>query len=263
MVNILITSFAIYLATLILIYFFQEKMTYFPSITISAPREARVPEMQIIELQTEDGLKIKGWYSPPKSQNQPTLVYFHGNAGDISNRSFIARTFLDLNYGFFLLTYRGYSGNPGTPSEQGLYSDARAVINFLMKKGLSPKSIVLMGESIGSGVAIQMATEFPIHALILMAPFSSLADVAKIHYSFFLPFNWLIKEKYDSMAKAAHIHAPVLIIHGKKDTIIPPELSRKLFEKFPEPKKAAYIPGSGHNDLFEPHLIDQFIRNLD
>lgn len=260
MVTIALTSFAIYFFLILLLYVLQRKMTYFPSFCLSTPKDAGVPEMKIIELFTEDNLAIKGWYSPPKSRYLPTLVYFHGNAGDISNRSFIARTFLDLNYGVFLLTYRGYSGNPGRPFEEGLYADARACLTFLKSQGTPPKSWALVGESIGCAVAIQMATEFSVGALILQAPFSSLAEVAKVHYSFFLPFEGLIKEKYDSIAKIRRIHAPLLILHGKEDTIIPPELSRKLFEKANDPKESVYLAGRGHNDLFEPRLIDAFIR---
>ncbi|NGX58026.1 MAG: Multifunctional-autoprocessing repeats-in-toxin, partial [Chlamydiae bacterium] len=242
----------IYFGLLAFLYTFQNSLIYFPNRSITTPQKAGVPEMKVIELTTSDGLKINAWYSPPRESSKPIIVYFHGNAGNIANRGFIARSFINKGYGMLLLTYRGYSGNPGRPGEQGLYNDARAALRFIKNEGVPPQCLVFYGTSIGGAVAIQMATEFQVAAIILQSPFSSIVDVAKYHYFFLLPFTGLIKDKYDSLSKVNMIEAPVLIIHGKSDRIIPPKLSRKLLEEFPEPKEAEYIPGKGHNDLFEP-----------
>jgi fermentation-respiration switch protein FrsA (DUF1100 family) len=260
MLKIIFASISIYCLLLVILYFTQRSMTYFPDRSVITPSQAGVPEMEVIELATQDNLSIKAWYKAPTTPHTPTLVYFHGNAGGLAHRGFIARIFLDQGYGLFLLTYRGYSGNPGSPSEAGLYNDARAAIKFLINQDVSPECLVLIGESIGSSVAIKMATEFKVGSIILQAPFSTLTDVASIHYSFFLPYKGLIQDKYDSMAIASQIRAPILILHGKNDTIIPPELSRKLFEIMPEPKEAEYLPGRGHNDLFAPELMHRFIQ---
>lgn len=250
----------IYFGLLAFLYIFQRSMIYLPDRTVYSPEDAGVPEMSVVELSTNDGFTINAWYNPPTGPNLPTIAYFHGNAGNIANRGFIVRPYLDEGYGVLLLTYRGYSGNPGKPSEQGLYNDARAAMQFLSDEGISEQCIVLYGNSIGAAVAIQMATEYSVGAIVLQSPFSTLADVATIHYAFFLPFKGLIKDKYDSMSKVDRLHEPVFILHGKSDNIIPPELSRKLFEALPQPKEAEYIPGKGHNDLFKPSLVISFIK---
>jgi len=198
MLKIVLYAAAVYSIVLIFLYVVQRHMTYFPDRSIYSPAEAGVPEMDVIELSTNDGLEIKAWYRPPTEPNLPTIVYFHGNAGNIAHRGFIVRPFLRLGYGVLLLTYRGYSGNPGSPSEEGLYNDARAAMDFLGDRGVSEKCTVLYGNSIGGAVAIQMATEYRVGAIVMQAPFSTLADVAQIHYAFFLPFSGLIKEQKGS-----------------------------------------------------------------
>jgi fermentation-respiration switch protein FrsA (DUF1100 family) len=260
MLKIVFYTLGIYAILLMALYWFQRNLIYFPDRSIRTPIEAGVPEMKVIDLKTQDGLLIKAWYSQPSTTNSPTIVYFHGNAGHISDRAFVARAYMQKGYGILLVTYRGYSGNPGTPSEQGFYNDARAAMNFLEHKQIPLNCTILLGESIGSAVAIKMATEYTVGAIALQAPFSSLIDVATIHYALFMPIKGLIKDKFDSSAIAGQILAPVLIIHGKSDTIVPPELSRKLLSLLPEPKEAQYIPNKGHNDLFEPDLVDTFIR---
>lgn len=249
-----------YLGLLAVLYVFQRSLIYLPDRAVYSPEDAGVPEMNVVELSTKDGLSINAWYRPPTRPDLPTIVYFHGNAGNIANRGFIVRPYLDKGYGVFLLTYRGYSGNPGKPSEEGLYNDARAAMEFLGNEGVAEQCTVLYGNSIGAAVAIQMATEYSVGAIVLQSPFSTLADVATIHYAFFLPFRGVIKDKYDSMSKVDRLHQPVFILHGKSDNIIPPELSRKLLEALPQPKEAEYIPGKGHNDLFEPGLVMKFIN---
>jgi len=256
---IVLFAVIIYFCLLALVFTFQKSLTYFPDRTHYTPREAGIPEMEELKLLTSDGQTIIAWYRPPQESSKPTIVYFHGNAGNIFNRGFIARSFLRKGYGMLLLTYRGYSGNPGKPSEEGLYQDGRAALRFIQNEGVSPGCVVLYGTSVGSAVAVQMATEFEIAAIILQSPFTSLQDVANFHYPFFLPFSGLVSDKFDSLSKAHEISLPILIVHGKSDRIIPPELSRRLLEKFPGPKEAEYIPKRDHNNLFEPNLVDAFI----
>lgn len=242
-----------------LFYFVQRRLIYFPSRSVTSPREAGVPEMQVIELHTHDGLTIKGWYRPPLDSHLPTVLHFQGNAGNISNRAMLIKPYLKEGFGVLLLTYRGYSGNPGAPTEEGLYQDARSALDFLKKENIPERCIALYGESIGGAVAIQMATEYDVGAIILQAPFTSLADIDQFHYPF-LPIKFLLKDKYESLKKIKNIQAPVLIIHGKRDGIIPPAFSRQLFEAITQPKQMKFIPYAGHNDLFEPTLTIKFIK---
>ena len=257
--KIILYLIAFYVLLLFFFYLIQRHLIYYPEHHAPSPAQAGVPEMQVVSLHTEDGLMIKAWYRPPTQPNLPTIVYFHGNAGHIGYRAVIVKPLLTQGYGVLLLTYRGYSGNPGKASEKGLYIDARAAMKFIKQHGVSNQCTVLYGNSIGGSVAIQMATEYSIGAMILQAPFTSLADVGQFHFPFF-PVKWFIKDKFDSMKKIKKINAPVFILHGENDTTIPPKFSRRLYEALPEPKQMRYIPNRGHNDLFEPDLVIRFIK---
>lgn len=254
--KILIYLILFYLIIVLFLYIFQRQLIYFPSNTSISPAESGVPEMKEIHIKTDDGLSLKSWYRPPVNSNQPTIIFFHGNAGHIGHRAFIVKPFLDEGYGVFLLTYRGYSGNTGNPSEKGLYNDARAVMKFLKNEDC----LVLYGNSIGAAVAIQMATEYPVEGIVLQSPFTSLMDLGQHHYPV-LPVRWLTKDKYDSLSKVKNIHVPVLVLHGERDMINPQKFSRKLFQALPEPKKFISVPEKGHNDLFKPQLIIDFIKH--
>ncbi len=257
--KIILYIIAIYLVILFLLYLVQRQIIYYPEKFSHSPKEAGVPEMREIKVKTSDNLSIKAWYREPSAPKLPTLVYFHGNAGHIGNRAFIVKPFLNKGFGVLLLTYRGYSSNVGKPHEEGLYKDARAAMEFLKKKKVP--SIILYGNSIGGAVAIQMATEYRVKAIVLQSPFSSLAEVGQYHYPMF-PIRWFIKDKFNSIKKAEKIKVPVFILHGDADRIIPPKFSKKLYEAFSEPKKIKMIENRGHNDLFEPKLVIKFINEV-
>jgi len=253
MTNFILSAIATICLLLSLFYFFQRNLIYFPEYTDITPQEAGVGDMRVVTLHTQDGLDINAWYCPPKDPFLPTLVYFHGNAGHIGYRAPLIKPYLQAGFGVFLLTYRGYSGNPGKPSEEGLYNDARASLDYL--KG---QKVVLFGESIGAAVAIQMALEYPVEGIILQSPFTSLADVGLYHYPY-LPVRWLLKDRYNSLEKTGNIHVPVCIIHGQNDGIVPPEMAEKLFKAFSEPKVIYIVPFTGHNDLYEPSIVLRFL----
>lgn len=243
---------------IILVYMTQRNFIYFPTQTAVTPREAGVPEMDEVAVTTEDGLTLKAWYKPPQNAEHPTLIYFHGNAGDIADRTFLMKSFLKEDFGVLLMTYRGYSGNPGNPTEKGLYHDARAALRFLIDK--ESEYIFAFGHSIGTAVAIQMASEFALKGLILQSPFPSLTEVGNYHFPF-LPIYWLIKDRYDISESASKLKIPKLVIIGLDDTIVPPEISLKLHEILPEPKTLKKVPHRGHNELFEPEIIIDFIKS--
>ncbi len=243
----------IYLSLIFILYLFQRQFIYFPSTIQALPEEYGVPEMEVVELKTDDGLSLKAWYHPAK-ENQPTMVYFHGNAGHIGSRAIVVSPFLKKGYGVLLVTYRGYSGNPGTPTEEGLYKDGRAALNFLKNE----KCIVLYGNSIGAAVAVQMATEFKVQAIILQSPFTSLPDIAWYHYPL-LGFKGLLKDQYQTIEKVDQLTPPTLVIYGEDDQINPPKFSRRLYQALPDPKKILAVPRRGHNDLFVPEQIIYYI----
>ncbi len=253
MINLIAAAIGFYAVLVGGLYLVQRQLIYLPSGPMGTPAESGVSEMRPVRLKTEDGLTLTSWYSEAQP-GQPTMIYFHGNGGNLSGRAFKVRPYLDAGFGVLLAGYRGYSGNPGNPTEQGLYSDARAQLAFLEGQGIGPERWVAYGESLGAGIAVQLAMErageSPIGAVILEAPFTSLGDAAAVRYPF-VPVRTLVKDRYDSIAKIAKVKAPVLIFNGDADGVIPPEQGRRLFEAAREPKESHWIAGAGHNNLYD------------
>jgi uncharacterized protein len=222
----------------------QDSLLYFPDTNRPEPARYGVPDMLPVELQTADGVALNAWYKP----GVPTVVLLHGNGGHIGHRGFKVRPWLDAGSGVLLVEWRGYGGNPGKPGEAGFLADGRAALDFLAAQGVAPERIVLYGESLGSGIAVMLAAERRVGRLILEAPYTSVVDVGAAHY-WFLPVRLLARDAFDAAAVAAKVSAPVLVVHGEADLVIPPRFGRTLFEILPEPKQAYFIPGAGHNDL--------------
>ena len=242
----------VYLMVLAILFFAQRSMLYVrtterPMLNIAALE----PKREIVCLATPDGLNLRAWYFPPGRAGAPVVLFLHGNAGDIGNHIPWAKFLIDAGYGVLALEYRGYGGNPGSPNEAGLYDDARGAFAFLQQQGVADANIVLFGESLGTGVAVQMATEHGVGAVILRSPYTSIPDVAAIQLWYF-PVRWLVRDRFNSLAKIAAIHAPLMVFHGDADTLIPMALGRRLFDAAPEPKTWRAIPGVGHNDVQTP-----------
>ncbi len=258
MIKLILIIALLYSGIVLLFYFAQRQLIYFPSQYAPKPQDVGVGDMQVVSLHTSDNITLKAWYRPQTIAHKPTIVYLHGNAGGIGHRAMQIQPFLRKGYGVLLVSWRGYSQNPSYPTEQGLYNDAEAAIDFLQKQGVKPKCLVLYGESIGCAVAIEMATKYPVGALILLSPFTSLVDIGSYHYPF-LPISWLFKDRYNSLKKARDVQTPTLIIHGENDHIVPPQFGQKLFEAMNEPKEMRLVRDRGHNDLFELGPVMQFI----
>lgn len=242
----------VYVGILVLVFLGQRQLQYHPGSAIKGgPADHAVPEMRVMSVTTEDGLKLTGWYAPPKD-GRLVVVLFHGNAGDVSDRAHKARALIDAGYGVLLAEYRGYGGNPGSPDEMGFYRDARAFLRWVAAEGGVPlPQTVLYGESIGSGVAVQMAVEHKEAAgLMLEAPFTSALDVAQGIY-WWLPVRWLMLDRFMSAPKMQYIEMPLLIVHGDADRVVPFELGRKLFEASGEPKTFVAVAGGGHSNLYD------------
>ncbi len=253
MLNFLAVVFGVYGAVVGGLFFLQRGLIYHPGGTMVSPERAGVAEMKPVEITTGDGLALTSWYKPADGE-MPTIVFFQGNAGAIDDRGFKARPFLDAGFGMLLVGYRGYGKNPGNPNEQGLYSDARANLEFLVVKKVPPGKWVMYGESLGTGIAVQMAFErgetTPLGAVVLESPYTSLGDTAQIHYPF-LPARLLVRDKFSSVDKIAAIKSPLFIFHGTSDNVIPIKLGRALFQSGIAPKESFWVDGGGHNNLYD------------
>lgn len=255
-----------YLALIALLFLFQRGLLYHPSASVPTPADSGVGEMRVVGLRTEDGLTLQAWYAPSRADEGPVVIYFCGNAGHIGYRAFKVRRLLDAGFGALLVGYRGYGGNPGRPSETGLYADGRAALRFMAAEGVAPGRIVLYGESLGSGVAVRMAREQagvgPVVGVVLETPYTSIADVAAWHYPL-VPARWLVRDRFDALAAIGAISAPLLIFHANDDSIIPIALARRLFDAAAQPKEARWFDAGGHGGLFEAgagDLVIDFIR---
>jgi fermentation-respiration switch protein FrsA (DUF1100 family) len=251
-----------YLMAVALIIACQRMIMYYPSAEwLHKP----APGIEVVTYTTTDNISLTSWYAPPQ-KGKPVLVVFHGNGGNISLRDFKQDFFAQQGYGFLLAEYRGYGGNKGRPSEEGFYNDARAAITWLGKtKGIAPEQIILWGESIGTGVASEMAIEYKnVKALVLEAPLTSATDMANHAYPWLTPFTYLTLDKYNNMAKAPYFAMPVLVINGSKDGVIPTEQGKKLFAAVGTPhKKLVVLEGGNHNNLAEFGLLQEIQKFID
>lgn len=234
---------AVYGAVVLLAFFLQRSLLYFPP----GPNPPPPPGLEKVEVPAEDGLILTHWYRPP-APGAAVVVKFHGNASSIADSAALLLPLLKHGQGALLAEYRGYGGNPGRPTETGLIADGRALLRWLAEQGVGPGRIVLYGRSLGSGVAVRLAADTGVAGLVLESPFSSVVDVAGAHYPF-LPVRWLIHDRWDSTAVIGRVRAPLLIVHGERDRVVPIRFGRKLFAAAREPKLFAAIPGAGHNDV--------------
>jgi len=236
-----------YLLVLACLYVFQRHLLYFPD--RSRPQLGSLVQLGVREAQltTADGLSLLSWYLPAHS-GRPVILYFHGNGGNISHRADRLRRFAREGYGVLMPEYRGYGGNAGEPTEAGFYQDARAAYDFLQRDGVAAGRIALYGESLGTGVAVHLAASQQVGGLILESPYTSVAAVAQYHYPF-VPAALLVWDRFDALSRIGQVKAPVLVLRGGQDSIVPGRFSEALFDAAPEPKETWFAPEAGHEEL--------------
>ena len=241
----------LYSATTFTLWALQRELLYHPDTRESVPPSfyPMLAGVEELRLTTADGIELVAWYAPAPA-GRPTVVLFHGNSGSLRGERYRLKYFIDARMGALIVAYRGYSGNPGSPTEEGLYADARAALDWLAARGIRSETIALYGQSLGSGVATKMATERAFGALILEAPYTSTVDVAAHRFPV-IPVGWLMEDRFDSLARIATIEEPLLVMHGDADFVIPQSQARRLFAAANEPKQAFWPSGVGHNDLFD------------
>ena len=260
---ILLVVAALLLAPIGLLWAFQRHLIYLPAPRAVPPAASVLPGAEEVAFTTADGLRLGGWFVPagavgnPASRS-PAVLVCNGNGGNRSLRAALAAELSRMGLAVLLFDYRGYGGNPGHPSEEGLAADARAARAYLAGRAeVDPERLVYLGESLGAAVALRLAVERPPAALVLRSPFASLAEVGQRHYPL-VPVSLLLRDRYDSAALAGRLAAPLLVVAGGRDRIVPASHSRRLFAAAPEPKRLVVLDGADHNDydlLAGPRLL--------
>jgi fermentation-respiration switch protein FrsA (DUF1100 family) len=255
MAYFLFSLLLIYTLLLAMLFVMQRKILYFPQKESLMPASFGLHDFHKISLTTQDGVTITGWFAEAE-EGFPTLLYFHGNAGHIGGRAQKLNMFHEAGFGILGVSYRGYGDSKGSPSEKGLYADARAAFDYLANdRGLQPQQIMLYGESLGSGVAVQLASEHPdLAMLILEAPYISVEQRAQELYTI-VPVRLLLKDKFHSLKKLPDVAAPILIFHGELDETIPARHGRIMLESAPGKAHGKFFSGTGHNDFPMQEII--------
>ncbi|MBV6488208.1 MAG: alpha/beta fold hydrolase [Pseudorhodoplanes sp.] len=242
-----------YIGFVAVMYFAQRWLMYFPETVRTAPAEAGFAQAEEIALTAADGERLLAWHVAPHA-GRFVVVYYHGNGGALRHRPWRFAPLTSDGTGLVALSYRGYGGSSGHPSEQGLIADGRAAYDFAAAR-YGAERIVLWGESLGSGVAIAVAAERPVAALVLEAPYTSTVDIAAAIYPV-IPVRWLMKDQFRSDERIGRIDAPLLVLHGERDRVIPIRFGARLFALAPGPKRFVRFPGAGHEDLGEHGAVE-------
>ncbi|MDA9616066.1 alpha/beta hydrolase [Candidatus Pelagibacter sp.] len=252
-----------YFSLLFIIFILQRNLLYHPKENNYSGDELKV-KIEKVKIKTSDNLELLGWFHEKNLSNFKTVVFFHGNAGMLENRIHKINHFKDMNINFLIISWRGFSGNLGKPSEKGLYEDGESAINWLKEKGLQDSDIVLYGESLGTGIATHIAQHHKFAGVILESPFTSMVDVAKNVYPYF-PIKFLLKDKYESDKKIRDINSPILIMHGETDKIVPFWMGEKMYELANEPKYFYFPKKDNHMMEYNEAMIlilKEYLKSL-
>ncbi|NNE21825.1 MAG: alpha/beta hydrolase [Rhizobiales bacterium] len=249
MVKVAYTLIALYAVIVAVMYLAQRRLQYFPNTDFAEAASVGLPNIEQVSLKTADGETLVAWYAKAKP-GKPVILYFHGNAGSIADRPGRITHYTKAGFGVLYVSYRGYGGSTGSPTEDGLVADGLAGYDWLVSRGVSADDIAVVGESLGSGVAVQVAGKRSVAAMALEAPYSSITDVAAGHY-WWLPVRFLLKDTFDSISRIGDLKVPILITHGTTDQVVPFEFGHRLFEAANHPKRLIKVDGAGHDAIFD------------
>jgi fermentation-respiration switch protein FrsA (DUF1100 family) len=237
----------IYIIAVILLYIFQTKLIFHPGKLSKDFKFKLSPEDDEVFLKTSDGLQINGLFF--HGTRHEVILYFHGNAGDLSGWRFVAEDFTAQGYPVMMIDYRGYGKSEGHFSEEGFYHDAEAAYAYLVNtKGFATQDIIVYGRSVGTGVAVHLANKYKVNGLVLESPYTSFGQLANEKLPFFFPSLYL-DYKFNNAEKIGTVKCPVILIHGERDSLIPPSHSKKLLTKIKSKSKLILVPQGSHNDL--------------
>ena len=217
-----------------------------------------------VSIQTTDNINLLGWFHAKNLKSYKTIIYFHGNAGKLENRIHKLNHFKDIKVNFLIIAWRGFSGNEGKPSEEGLYEDGNSSIRWLKNLGLTEKDIIIYGESLGTGIATEISQNKNFAGLILETPFTSMIDAAKNFYPY-IPVDLILKDKYKNNVKIKNINVPLLVMHGEEDQIVPFWMGKKIYEIANKPKYSYFTKYDDHMMEFDKNLVltlKTFIKSL-
>ncbi|WP_262271770.1 alpha/beta hydrolase [Microvirga yunnanensis] len=243
-----IALLALYVCALAVLFVNQRSLLYPASDRRTSVAEAGLTGFQDLVFQTPDGERLVAWWKPPQP-GKALILYFHGNGGSLWNQRFRARALSASGRGLLMISYRGYSGSTGSPTEAGLHTDARTAYEWV-KQSHEASRLVAYGESLGTGVAVRLASEQPLAGLILDAPYTSTADVASLTY-WYVPVSWLMLDQFRSLDIIQQVRAPILVLHGTDDRTIPFAFGERLYAAAPEPKRFIRIEGGSHSRNLE------------
>jgi fermentation-respiration switch protein FrsA (DUF1100 family) len=249
MLNLVLSLIGIFALIVVVGRLLHRYFIYLPDRTRVAPKDAGVTGVEEVMFKAADGTKLIAWYLPARA-GKPTLIYFTGNSGNAANRAGKIKAIGADGYGVFMLNYRRYGGSEGRPSEKRISADAIGAYDTLRGLGVAPHDIIAYGESLGTAVATWLALHRHVEGLVLEAPFTSIVDVGRLLWPLF-PLSLIMADQYRTIERIGLVTAPVFIIHGGRDAIIPLDQARHVFHAASEPKKLVVVPQAGHNDLFD------------
>jgi fermentation-respiration switch protein FrsA (DUF1100 family) len=244
-----------YFIIILFAYFYQRNLLYHPSEN-NYLNDKITFNYEEIFIETDKKIKLKSWFIKKDLDKFKTILIFHGNAGNLFNRVYKLNELNKLDVNILLISWRGFSGNKGKPTEKNLYRDADESVKWLNNQGVISKNIILYGESLGTGVATELGTSNAFGGIILESPFTSIANAAKIYYPY-LPVSIILKDRYDSIGKIKNINTPIFIMHGKMDNIVPQQMGLELFEKANNPKYSYFPEDDDHMMNYNKQLLNE------
>lgn len=251
--------FALYFVVLIAVTLGQHKLTYVPDRRRIPPASLDLGFVEEHVLKMPDGAELIAWHSAA-APGKPTLLYFHGNGGGLIDRASRFDLYRKAGIGLFIMSYRSYSGSTGKPTEPDNIADAHRAWDYLVSLGVDARDIVLYGESLGTGVAVQLAAQRMPRALVLEAPYSSLVDIGAWRFPY-LPVRRLMEARYESTRFIGEVTAPILVVHGEADGIVPIRFGRKLFAAATSDRKRfVSYPRSGHMETYDHGAFDEILQ---
>ena len=253
----------IYLIISLILYSSQRSLLYHPTEN-NYSGDMLTVSIEKIKIKNDDNIELQAWYHEKNIEKYKTILFLHGNAGSLENRIYKLNHFNNLDINFLILAWRGFSGNKGKPTENGLYTDAKSGLQWLATKGIKEENIIIYGESLGTGVATEIAQNTNFAGIILESPFTSMVDAGKSKYPIF-PVRLLLKDRYESNKKIKNIKSPILIMHGEVDKLVPFWMGKKLYELANEPKYSYFSKYDDHMMEYNDELLNTlkvFIESL-